>query len=660
MTYDVSSVNRPNILFVMVDQMRFQPLYKDDPLEPLYRILRFENGITPDNPYVDKFPGFMQLRKNGIAMADHNIAASACVPSRATIMTGQYSARTGVTQTEGMFKVDTDPTFPWLPQDRSPTMGDWFRAGGYETYYFGRWDLSNPPTGSLEPWGFSQWEYSNPSSQRFGLPNLGVYRDIGYVDLVRTFLTRKGMGQEANMINSNNPTNATFKQKPWLAVASFVNPHDIGAYPFPWKPFIDGSYEGPGPLRPYGAPRQGTLSEPPSYSGYKATYRVPLNPLGFNIKDVKVPESWRAKLRDKPSCQRDYAYKFQLALTSMRGNLAQQLTPYPFQLQENAEEWYNTYLEFYLYLQYLVNLEIDQILQALYKSGQAENTIVVFTADHGELAGVHGGMIEKWHNAYRETLHVPAVISSPLLRKSDPIEGLEDKQVHHVEQIDVTSSHVDWIPTLLGLAGFDAQDRKQMAKFIQGHDVKPLPGSDLSGVIRGESENTAREGVLFVTDDTITAPLDLSYLPVSFQNYMKKTAQLYNKDGEPTADKPLLAPGPVVTPNRVQCFYAKPWKLARYWEANQPQKTQWELYNQDVDPEELHNLLSWNTDTGAPQLRAKVIQALGLTVEDVEVKLKQLRRQLNGALIRAGYGEDSIDNIGLIGGSSGTTEICDS
>lgn len=655
MTYDPSSVNRPNILFVMVDQMRFQPLYKDDPLEPLFRLLRFENDIKPDNPYINMFPGLMQLRQNGIALQDHNISSSACVPSRATIMTGQYAARTGVTQTEGMFKVDTDPTFPWLPQDRSPTMGDWFRAAGYETYYFGRWDLSNPPTGSLEPWGFSQWEFSNPSSQRFGLPNLGVYRDVGYVDLVRTFLNRKGMGVEANMINSNNPTNATFKQKPWLAVASFVNPHDIGAYPFPWKPFVDGNKAGGGPLRPYGVPPKGTMSEPPNYSGYEATYRVPLNPLGFGIEGVKPPESWRAKLREKPSCQLDYAYKFQLALTSMRGQIAQNNTPYPLMMQENAEEWYTAYLEFYLYLQYLVNLEIDQILQALHKSGQAENTIVVFTADHGEQAGAHGGMIEKWHNAYRETIHVPAVISSPLLRKSEPLPELKERNVHHVEHVDVTSTHVDWIPTLLGLAGFDAKDRKAMAKFIQGHDVQPLPGADLSPIIRGERQDTKREGILFVTDDTITAPMDMSYLPTSFQDYLKHTKELYNPDG-PTEDQPLLAPGPVVTPNRVQCFYAKPWKLARYWQENEPQKTQWELYNQDVDPEELHNMLSWNCETGAPQLRVKVIESLGLDVGAVEAKLKELRRQLNGALIEAGYGEDSLDNLGLIGAPETPTE----
>jgi len=130
--------SRPNILFILVDQMRYPPRYANDPLEPLYQILRFQQGDLKDNPYAAQFPGFRLLRENGISLQNHTVSSMACVPSRGTIMTGQFSARTGVTQTEGMYKIDTDPAFPWLPSDGVPTMGDWFRAAGYETHYFGR------------------------------------------------------------------------------------------------------------------------------------------------------------------------------------------------------------------------------------------------------------------------------------------------------------------------------------------------------------------------------------------------------------------------------------------------------------------------------------------------------------------------------------------
>lgn len=402
---------RPNILFIMVDQMRYAPLYPDDPLEPLYQILRFQQGDISDNPYADLFPGFRLLREHGVSLQNHTCSSIACVPSRGTIMTGQYSARSGVTQTEGMFKIDTDPAFPWLPQDGVPTMGDWFRAAGYETHYFGRWDLSNPPMSNLEQWGFSDWEYSEPSDQRFGTANLGVYRDKSYTDLVNTFLRRKALGVEANIINSSNPTNASFKQRPWLAVASFVNPHDIGAYPFPWQPAIEqagpNSYQPnlQNPMTPYGAPPKGAHSQPPQYgkapNNFVGTYRVPLNPGGFQPGNVKLPANWRSDLSSKPDCQYDYSYKFQLALTTMRGQHAVVPSPYPFKMQSNAEDWYRHYLAFYLYLQYLVNLEVSSVLERLFESGLDKNTIVVFTSDHGELAGAHGGQIEKWCGAYQ-------------------------------------------------------------------------------------------------------------------------------------------------------------------------------------------------------------------------------------------------------------------
>lgn len=637
------NTTRPNILFILVDQMRYAPLYPNDPLEPLYQILRFQEGDLAGNPYAEQFPGFCLLRKHGVSLQKHTTSSIACVPSRSTIMTGQYSARSGVTQTEGMFKVDTDPAFPWLPPDGVPTMGDWFRAAGYETHYFGRWDLSNPPTGSLEPWGFGSWEYSFPSDQRFGTANLGVYRDKSYTDLVNTFLRRKGLGVENNIINSTNPTNASFKTKPWMAVASFVNPHDIGAYPFPWRPGI----EAPGPLQqgqtpqeflsPYGAPRKHTLSQPPTYGNQPATYRVPLNPDGFDASQVRLPASWSSDLKGKPDCQYDYSYKFQIALTTMRGQNALLPSPYPFKMQDNAQEWYRNYLSFYLYLQYLVNLEISSVMERFYESGLDKNTIVVFTADHGELAGAHGGQIEKWFGAYQESIHVPAIISSPLV---NPDQALRAVHTH--------TTHVDWIPTLLGLAGFTPSEQQSLGSFIQGHTVSPLAGEDLSPVIQGKTPAPQRKGVLFVSDDNITAPLDTNYIQDSYNWYETWTERLTSPSGEPTAQQPLLAPGPVVQPNHVQSYFETPWKLVRYWEPGNRKNTQWELYNHSVDANENCNLVAWDPQSGEPVLRSEVIGQLGLDNQQVAAALEHLREALNQAMLEAGYNPNAAQTLGIV------------
>jgi arylsulfatase A-like enzyme len=54
----------------------------------------------------------MKLRQNAVVLRNHTIAASACTPSRAVIYTGQYGTRTGVTQTDGLFKNGDAPNFP--------------------------------------------------------------------------------------------------------------------------------------------------------------------------------------------------------------------------------------------------------------------------------------------------------------------------------------------------------------------------------------------------------------------------------------------------------------------------------------------------------------------------------------------------------------------
>ena len=65
------------------------------------------------------------------------------MPSRATFFTGQYPSLHGVAKTSGIAKRATDPAMGWLDPDEVPTLGDWFRAGGYQTHYRGKWHVSH-------------------------------------------------------------------------------------------------------------------------------------------------------------------------------------------------------------------------------------------------------------------------------------------------------------------------------------------------------------------------------------------------------------------------------------------------------------------------------------------------------------------------------------
>ena len=69
--------------------------------------------------------------------------SSACTPSRASLLTGHYPSLHGVTQTDGLAKNADSKDMFWLAPDTVPTMGDWFRAGGYRTFYKGKWHVSH-------------------------------------------------------------------------------------------------------------------------------------------------------------------------------------------------------------------------------------------------------------------------------------------------------------------------------------------------------------------------------------------------------------------------------------------------------------------------------------------------------------------------------------
>ncbi len=117
------------------------------------------------------------------------------------------------------------------------------------------------------------------------------------------------------------------------------------------------------------------------------------------------------------------------------------------------------------------------MLDALQASGAYEDTIVVFSSDHGDMQGAHGGMHEKWHNAYEEALNVPFIVSSPLLPGG-------------ARELDVPTNHADLIPTLLGLAGIDQDEA--LAKLQADHtDARPLVGRDLSAAVRALDRGAA-------------------------------------------------------------------------------------------------------------------------------------------------------------------------
>jgi arylsulfatase A-like enzyme len=109
-----------------------------------------------------------------------------------------------------------------------------------------------------------------------------------------------------------------------------------------------------------------------------------------------------------------------------------------------------------------VDAQIGQILAALRETGQEENTLVVFTSDHGDMAGAHE--LNQKHSLYDESARVPLIVAGP---------GVAAGRV-----VDTPVSLVDVLPTACDLAGVDAPDDLPgvtLRSALEGHDLERGP-----------------------------------------------------------------------------------------------------------------------------------------------------------------------------------------
>ena len=442
-------MTRPDVILIMTDEERAIPPYESDEV----RAWRDET-LTGRKWFAD----------HGVSFERHYTGSLACVPSRPTLFTGHYPDLHGVSQTDGLGKMSDDSRLRWLPPGEVPTLGNWFRAGGYDTHYDGKWhishaDLTDPATGEtlatndadgnidelavrryleadpLDAYGFSGWVGPEPHGP--GLANAGVRRDPLIAARVVAWLEDRYARRLAGDADA---------QRPFLLVASFVNPHDIVFHPV-WS--RRGSPMEAGPLDPPHVPPSPTDDEdlstkPAAQIAYRESY-----PTGYG-----------------PAAMIAGSYR------------------------DNAQQ----YRDLYYRLHAEVDGPIDQVRAAVtagHDTGAAPEAVIVRTVDHGDLLGAHGGLHQKWFNLYDEATRVPFEVVRL---------GGEPTTPRSID--DAPTSHIDLVPTLLGAAGIDEADAAAELR-ADFSEVHPLPGRNLMPVIDGEEPPSADRAVYVLTRDNM-------------------------------------------------------------------------------------------------------------------------------------------------------------
>jgi arylsulfatase A-like enzyme len=132
-------------------------------------------------------------------------------------------------------------------------------------------------------------------------------------------------------------------------------------------------------------------------------------------------------------------------------------------------------LEYYAMISHL-DAQVGRILEALEKSGQLDNTIIVFAGDNGLAVGQHGLMGKQ--NLYQHSVNVPLLIAGPRIP-----EGASTPALCYL---------IDLFPTLCDLAGAEVPaglDGRSLAPVVKGEqktvrNVLHLQYKDLQGAIR--------------------------------------------------------------------------------------------------------------------------------------------------------------------------------
>ena len=123
-----------------------------------------------------------------------------------------------------------------------------------------------------------------------------------------------------------------------------------------------------------------------------------------------------------------------------------------------SDDWRKTVAHYWGFCTYL-DEQFGRVLDKLDELGIAENTVVAFAVDHGEMLGAHGNF-DKGPYFYEEIVHIPMIIRDPLRRKPLNADGFVNLR--------------DLFPTLISLAGADQilnEDEQKRSYWNTEHDA---------------------------------------------------------------------------------------------------------------------------------------------------------------------------------------------
>ena len=331
-------IERPNILFIM----------SDDHTSQAWGIY---GGILQD--YV-KNDGIKRLEKAGVVLDNLYCTNAICVPSRASILTGQYSHINGVYNLPDALNPD------------SLNVAKILKNNGYQTSIIGKWHLKK------EPSGFDYYKV---------LPGQGLYNDPyfktkdNWEDGYKGGIQETGFSADIIGDSSIEWLKKIDGKKPFFLMTHFKATHEPFDYPERNKDLNkDVVFPEPNSLYEFD----------PKDSGRKHIGQIVEN----------LTERW---------------------VNDTKNNLGR-YPGLPFSIdglnkKEIRSKTYQKFIGDFIKSGAAIDDNIVKILDYLEKEKLIENTIIIYTSDQGYFLGEHGYMDKRWF--YEESAKMPFVISYP-------------------------------------------------------------------------------------------------------------------------------------------------------------------------------------------------------------------------------------------------------
>ncbi|MBI4978174.1 MAG: sulfatase-like hydrolase/transferase [Spirochaetes bacterium] len=355
--------------------------------------------VLPEHPSLT--PNIRRLADEGVMFSEAYCPTPHCCPSRATFFTGLYPTSHGVWN-----NICNDQALSRGLKPGVKVFSEDLAAAGYTMHYAGKWHVSVET--SPKDHGFTEHYVSGVKGESHGqrwdqfknaLPSDakktavdGTIKRPGYNDYT-LYGTREKQGHDEQTHTAAVKALRELKNErdPWMLYVSYIAPHD-----------------------PYMVPKK-----------YLDMYK---------LDDIPLPANYHDTMRDKPRVyqrMRDQVFG-QLSETEVREGIR----------------------HFWAYCTYLDDL-FGELMRELDATGQADDTLVIYTSDHGDYCGEHG-LFAKGIPNFKGAYHVPAVMRWP--------NGIKNPR----RRIDEFVSLADFAPTFLELAGVKTD------RYFSGSSFAPL------------------------------------------------------------------------------------------------------------------------------------------------------------------------------------------